>query len=120
MTKSKITKETAPMDQDINIMGTPYSVYFDIPDNSEFDGETRLYQKQIHVRPKDKMFLDFEAATPSENEERYKHVMRHEILHAFLFECGLTEYSQDETLVEFLASTAPKLFAIYKEHNLLD
>lgn len=119
MTKSKTTKEDFPVDQDVNIMGVPYSVYFDYNDD-EYDGETRFYQKKIHVRPKGKFFIDAEAATPMENEERYKHVMRHEILHAFMFECGLTQYSQDETLVEFLASTAPKLFAIYKEHNLLD
>lgn len=104
----------------LNILGTPYSVSADYDKLSEFDGETFLYKKEIHVKPINMLFFDEENVAPEEKITRYKHVMRHEIIHAFMFEAGMTDWSQDEMLVEFLASTAPKLFAIYKEHNLLD
>ena len=39
----------------------------------------------------------------------YKQVIRHEYMHAMFFECGLTDYMRDETLVEFLACISPKM-----------
>lgn len=39
----------------------------------------------------------------------YKQVIRHEYMHAMFFECGLTDYMRDETLVEFLACIYPKM-----------
>lgn len=35
--------------------------------------------------------------------------VRHELVHAFLNESGLTQYSYDETLVEFIAMQLPKI-----------
>lgn len=40
-----------------------------------------------------------------------KQVIRHEVMHAMFFECGLTDYMRDETLVEFLACAYPKMEA---------
>lgn len=39
----------------------------------------------------------------------YKQVIRHEYIHAMFFECGLTDYMRDETLVEFLACISSKM-----------
>lgn len=39
----------------------------------------------------------------------YKQVIRHEYMHAMFFECGLTDYMRDETLVEFLACIHTKM-----------
>ena len=39
----------------------------------------------------------------------YKQVIRHEYMHAMFFECGLTDYMRDETLVESLACIYPKM-----------
>ena len=41
----------------------------------------------------------------------YKQVIRHEYMHAMFFECGLTDYMRDETLVEFLACIYPKMIS---------
>ena len=35
--------------------------------------------------------------------------LRHELVHAFLFESGLHDYSNDETLVDWIAAQMPKL-----------
>lgn len=52
-------------------------------------------------------------------------VMRHEIIHAFLFESGLSEnfthpeYGHDETYVDWIASQFPKMCEVFKEVGCL-
>lgn len=48
----------------------------------------------------------------------YKQVIRHEYMHAMFFECGLTDYMRDETLVEFLACIYPKMDIDLKRADL--
>ena len=54
-----------------------------------------------------------------------KKVMRHEIIHAFLFESGLSEnfthpeYGHDETYVDWIASQFPKMCEVFKEVGCL-
>ena len=36
-------------------------------------------------------------------------VLRHEIMHAFFYECGLMKYADDELLVDFIAMQFNKL-----------
>lgn len=51
--------------------------------------------------------------------------MRHEIIHAFLFESGLSEnfthpeYGHDETYVDWIASQFPKMCEVFKEVGCL-
>ena len=57
--------------------------------------------------------------------EYLRKVTRHEIIHAFLFESGLTEnfthpdFGHDETYVDWFASQFPKILAVYKELEIL-
>jgi len=53
-------------------------------------------------------------------------VIRHEIIHAFLYESGLRENSNDirawaenEEMVDWFAIQSPKIFEIYKELEIL-
>jgi hypothetical protein len=43
-----------------------------------------------------------------------KLVQRHEIIHAFLCESGLQEYSNNEIIVEWIAKQFPKLLDTFK------
>lgn len=52
--------------------------------------------------------------------------MRHEVIHAFLFESGLAENSNtsdawavNEEMVDWLAIQAPKIFSTFKKMNIL-
>jgi hypothetical protein len=52
--------------------------------------------------------------------------MRHEILHAFLYESGLREnsnkvyaWAENEEMVDWIAIQFPKIEKIYKELNIL-
>lgn len=57
--------------------------------------------------------------------DKQKKVVRHEIIHAFLFESGLSEnfthpeYGHDETYVDWIASQFPKMCEVFKEVGCL-
>lgn len=60
--------------------------------------------------------------------ERYiRKVKRHEIIHAFLFECGLAEstmptqaWSQNEEMVDWFARQGPKIYKAWEQAGALD
>lgn len=104
----------------INILGTDYELSEDKTDylkGLNADGMCRAYQKTITIRELDG-FLDSDS-TPKEKENRKKEVIRHEIIHAFFEESGLTEYSTDERLVDWLAAQFPKIEKVFSEIGCL-
>ena len=59
-------------------------------------------------------------------DEYVRKVMRHEIVHAYLFECGLAEcsgrtdsWAQNETMVDWLARNGPKIMKTWEEAGCL-
>jgi hypothetical protein len=46
---------------------------------------------------------------------RYNEVMRHELVHAFFYESGLCEYSDNEQLVDWIATQYDKLHKAFGE-----
>ena len=60
--------------------------------------------------------------------ERYiRKVKRHEIIHAFLFECGLAEstmsaqaWSQNEEMVDWLARLGERIYKAWKDAGAVD
>lgn len=78
----------------VNIKGNNYNVEL-VDENFVSgiivaDGEENFEKKTIKIN------------TSTDDIDR---VITHELLHAYLDECGLTKYSVDETLVEWLALT---------------
>ena len=107
----------------INVLGTEYTVEVVQKKDDTFlekcDGYCDKTSKRIVVRAKD-----------NENElDSYdvylKTIIRHEIIHAFLFESGLhnnfthPEYGHDETMVDWVAVQFPKLLEAFKEADAL-
>ncbi len=97
----------------INILGTKYG--FEITDNldSTVDGLCHTVKKLIEIKPVDKM-LEGEA-TEDERKARFNEVIRHEAMHAFFTESGLDGYSNDEVLVDWIASQFPKIVQLFNE-----
>lgn len=60
------------------------------------------------------------ALNATNSEYQDKITLRHELIHAFFDECGLSKYSNDETLVIFLELQLPKLFDICKRLDILE
>lgn len=107
----------------INILGTEYIVLLQSVEENEklkeCDGYCDKTSKTIAVATKSANcdlddFLDYQ-----------KKVIRHEIIHAFLFESGLHEnwkhdaWGHDETYVDWIATQFPKLLEAFKEADAL-
>lgn len=101
----------------VNILGTDYTVILGregLPEN--IDG---MCDETIHViraenyndvrdDPESKQDLDVQA----------RKVLRHEIVHAFLFESGLAEnstWAQNEEFVDWIAIQAPKIIKAWQD-----
>ena len=92
----------------INILGSKWKIkkkYI----SAEEDGYTDVSKKVIIVNPKAK---------------EYNRVLRHEIIHAFMFESGLgfnfehPSIGVDETMVDWYAIQYPKIRKVFKKLNI--
>lgn len=99
----------------VDILGTEYDLIIDgtndkYPDLDGADGYCNYQLKQIVISKEN-----------NEGTDSYKKylekVMRHEIIHAYLYESGLHEYASDETIVDWMAIQMPKLNKLFKELN---
>lgn len=98
------------MKQRINICGVSYSIRLSTaPKDSELT-DSRGYCDFLHKKI---------VINADDIKEQKLETTRHEILHAFFGECGLTEYGSDETLIDFLAMQLPKIFALCKELKII-
>lgn len=102
----------------VDILGTEYTIEEKTQEEDSFlekcDGYCDKSTKRIVVAKE----------TPINELGDYewykKKVMRHEIIHAFLFESGLhenwehKENGHDETVVDWIAVQFPKLLAVFK------
>lgn len=83
----------------VNILGTEYTI---IQDNSllntDMDGCCKRYDREIRIRNVEHMLEDTDQIEAKET--RYNEVLRHEIIHAFFDESGLSDYSDNEQLVQ--------------------
>lgn len=109
----------------INILGTEYTVLIctmdERPKLKKCDGYMDFSIKEIVVGTFEK------AEDGIENLEDYtKKVIRHEIIHAFLYESGLWENSgdvekwgQNETITDWIAMQFPKLLKAFEYADAL-
>ena len=88
----------------INVLGTDYKITHDLTAEGQ-DGECNIVAKTIRVKPIEQLAGENDA----ERSYLKARVIRHEIAHAFLDESGLGSYSDDETLVDWIAAQMPKM-----------
>lgn len=69
---------------------------------------------------------DAEGLTYEEKRKLENTTLRHEIIHAFLNECGLMDssfecksWAKNEEMVDWFAIQSPKIFNVYKELDIL-
>lgn len=102
----------------INVLGAEYTVAF-VPEQEEkrlkdCDGFCDETTKEIVV-------LQYERGLPGSKgklELQEQKNIRHEIVHAFLFESGLAEnsrWAQDEEMVDWIAKQGPKIIKAWQE-----
>jgi hypothetical protein len=103
----------------VNILGTDYTIYTRTNAEDKYLKDRAGYcddtSKIIVVCSKT------EENTLDNFEVYYKETLRHEIVHAFMSESGLSnswthqKYGQEETVVDWIAIQAPKLFKAFQE-----
>lgn len=102
----------------INVLGTKYKVRFGTMEDG-YDGETNFFTKEILISKAEK------------HPEEYRNVIkksaiRHEIIHAFLYESGLdtcalksAHWARNEEMVDFFALQFPKIIKAMKKAGAL-
>ena len=96
----------------VNVLGTVYKIKY-IPSLDGRGGETDFYTKEIRISEQE----DVPAEYKTDNlKEMQRHVLRHELIHAFLFESGMDQSSAaheawavNEEMIDWM----PKIMAAY-------
>lgn len=93
----------------VDILGTEYTVTRNTSaiEDMGADGICQPYDKKIIYREL-KDFLGKDDSLTAKRVRRDQ-VIRHEVIHAFFAESGLTEYVNDEVLVDWIAKQMPKI-----------
>jgi len=100
----------------VNILGTDYKILKDTPKNN-----SKLVNAAAYVEFQTKeIVLDAHKYDKEHNlikdYDRFKRkVLRHEIVHAFLFESGLEDLAGNEVVVDWIANQFPKLHKAFKQ-----
>ena len=118
------------MTSKVNVMGIEYQIikvnYDQYKTCDGSDGWCDLYGKKIYyVDPETDPDSDPMALSP---EELVKHVLKHEIVHAFLAEAGLAfnshsivgAWAMNEEMVDWIAWNGEKLYKAWKETGLVE
>jgi hypothetical protein len=115
------------MKKRITILGTEYKLFIknetEEPRLKDVWGFCDYLAKEICIRDD----IDKETEESCKNLISFKKkVVRHEIIHAFLFESGLKEnakssasWAENEEMVDWIAIQFPKLLKIYKELDIV-
>ena len=113
--------------EQVNILGTKYKIIFkndkDEVRLKENWGFTDFHTKEIYIRDD----IEEETNNSCKNLVDFKNkVLRHEILHTFLYESGLREnstssmaWAENEEMVDWFAIQFPKLLKVYEELEIL-
>lgn len=98
---------------EIHILGSKWQIIEDDEFRiADADGFTDNSVREIHLRS---IFSD-EKSSVADMEEYKRRVLRHEILHAFIFECGLdteNSWARNEEMVEFFALQFDKILTLF-------
>lgn len=106
----------------VNILGTEYEIKY-LSDSEyqklkicEANGLAELYSKELIINSE---MDDGSGKTYANFDEFKNNVIRHEIIHAFFHESGLSDYCEDEDLVCWMALQFPKIMKVFQDADCL-
>jgi len=103
----------------ISVLGTPYTLHqgnsIRFPALTDCDGYCDTSTKQIVVS--DMSESAGKCGSKADLEQYKRKVIRHELLHAVLFESGLScnSWGENEEIVDWFAIQFPKLEALFRQ-----
>lgn len=96
----------------VNVLNTVYDLDVVVKDEEllkeNADGLCHTNDKEIKVRSID----EYSARTSDGKKNRMKHVILHELVHAYAEESGVS-YDEDEKLVDWIAKMLPHIYDNY-------
>ena len=104
----------------VDVLGTPYSIeHSNKVDDSNLDGSDGYCDTSIK-----RIVIDTFKNSPGSKQkldEYEKQVIRHELVHAFLFESGLDicSWAKDEEIVDWIACQFPKMMKAFEQCNII-
>lgn len=111
----------------VNILGTEWTIKFgneaEYPALNESDGYADSSTKEIVVDDMKKS--EGQAGAKGDLQAYQKECLRHELIHAFMEESGLSGNFEhkpigiEETTVDWFAIQSPKIFKVFQELDLL-
>jgi hypothetical protein len=114
--------ETTNHHMKVNILGADYDFVVDKAENDPKLIDNMGYCdnsiKYIGIKDKTEYALNDVLANKDFNVH-LKETKRHEIIHAFFSECGLTDYNENEQLVDWIAIQFPKIVEVFQKANAL-
>lgn len=91
----------------MDILGTTYTIYESLPEHDEL-----LNKVDGYITPTTKIIMLNKNAAPLYK----KHILKHELVHAFLYESGLDDQSWggNEEIVDWMAIQIEKISKVFK------
>ena len=116
---------TEPYDGLVYILGTQYNIKLiseaDDPMLKTLEGYTDQTVHKIVVK-----LIEKKSDSVQNLADYAKNIMRHELIHAFLFESGLGTcangvdcLSQNEGMIDWFSYQSPKIFKLFQQLNCL-
>ena len=111
-------------DKKVNILGSEYTIKYDVPDEQMSEGSDGIMDYSIKTIKIAELVQEKDSVR--DLQLYMKQVVRHEIIHAFLYESGLWGNSNssdcwalNEEMVYWFSIQFPKIFDAFKEAECL-
>ena len=105
----------------VNVLGTEYKVlYKESKEDSILDDKyayCNFLKKEIVIR------TNLDELTEEEMQIRNKRTLRHELLHAYLYESGLdleSEWARNEEMIDYFSIQFEKIYKTYGQVGVLE
>lgn len=103
----------------VDILGSKWNIIHTDEKNYDADAECDYTNKTITIWQG-----NFDMYTYAKPMEHYNRILRHELLHAYLFECGCGNEitsnvnNHDEFIIDWFARMWPRIKKTYKQLNI--
>lgn len=114
------------MKKTVNILGNRYSVYIDVPESKDKELVNRFGYCSPTMRKI--VTVDLNTVDTWKDEPQAsklvqrKATLRHEVIHAFLYESGLwgsslncESWAMNEEMIDWIAQQFPKILKVYRQ-----
>lgn len=108
--------------ESVNVLGTEWDIIYDNKDNDPLLDYNLGYEDHTVKR----IVIRADPIDENAHDQEYlrKEVVRHEVIHAFLDECGLADSSHnawavDEEMIDWMARVGPKIFQAWADLDVL-